>query len=79
MLTCEQLYQRASAFHDGELGPEERAQYQQHMELCPACETFYRSLEVTIRRAREALTVDPPPGLAEDMVAAVRARLGRSA
>lgn len=79
MLTCEQVYERASAFHDGELGPEDRVEYERHLELCPSCDNFYRSLEVTVRRAREALTVEAPPELTEEMVRAVRARLGRSA
>ena len=72
MVTCEDIYEQASAFHDGDLSPEGTEEFSRHLEVCVWCDNFYRSFELTVSRAREVLVREPPPGLAEAMVAEVR-------
>ena len=79
MDTCEDMYDRASAFHDGDLSPAEREAYEHHLETCPDCANFYASVRALIDRARDALSLEPPPGLAEEMVRSVRKELARGA
>ncbi|MBW1881273.1 MAG: zf-HC2 domain-containing protein [Deltaproteobacteria bacterium] len=79
MHTCEDMYNRASAFHDGDLLPPEREAYEHHLEVCPDCANFYHSFRATIDRARDVLSVEPPPGLAEELVRSVREKLAKGA
>jgi anti-sigma factor RsiW len=72
MIACHDIYDRASAFHDDDLSPAEREAYRRHLEACPPCDHFYRSFEATIRRARQALLVEPPPELAEELIRRIR-------
>ena len=79
MLSCHDIFDKASAFHDEDLPLEEHGAYRQHLEMCVQCEKFYRGFETTIHRARQALVVEVPPGLEEELVHRVRERLSKSA
>lgn len=74
MITCHDIYDRASAFHDDDLSPAEREAYRHHLQACLPCENFYRSFEATIERARQALLVAPPPDLGEELIQRIRKR-----
>jgi len=73
------MYDRASAFHDGDLPRVEREAYAHHLERCPNCANFYASFRALVDRAREALSVEPPPGLAEELVCSVHRELAKGA
>jgi anti-sigma factor RsiW len=73
------MYNKASAFHDGDLLPPELEAYERHLEACPNCANFYNGFRATIERARKAVSVEPPPDLAEELVRSVREKLAKGA
>ena len=76
-LGCRDVLQEASDYHDGDLGPGRKLGFERHLEFCPRCQAFYQSFEHTIRRTREAVQLDPPPGLRDALVREVMTRLAR--
>ena len=72
MLSCKDIYDHASAFFDEDHVIVDPVAYKQHLELCAACDNFYRSFQTTVTRAQQALHREAPPGLADEMVRLVR-------
>jgi anti-sigma factor RsiW len=76
MVTCKDVFEEASDFHDGFIDAERHDEFARHLESCAACGNFYRSFDLTIARAREAVLVDPPAEVVEAVAARVRRELG---
>ena len=62
-------------YADGELPSRQRAAFNQHLELCPACREYLSSYELTVKLARLAKTPDDEPVPASVPDALVRAIL----
>ena len=67
-----------SAFLDGELSAEDRAQVESHLRECPACAHEIEELAAVDAFARE-VPVQAPDGYFEALPARVRARVRRPA
>lgn len=79
MLTCEEAEPELSAYLDGELTPQERAELEAHLVLCEKCNAALSEIE----SARKALTslpkVSAPLTLKTNIGAAVRAEIASNA
>ena len=80
-MTCRELNDFISDYLSGVLLPSERAQFDQHLAVCPPCRRYLESYRLTIRAAKAAFT-DPdkpvtdevPAELVEAILAARRRR-----
>src|SRR5262245_52421617 len=61
-LTCSAVRQRLAAFHDDELGVQERIAVQAHVNICDGCQTELAGF----REVSFALRLAAPPGPADD-------------
>jgi anti-sigma factor (TIGR02949 family) len=60
---CERCEELLQPFLDRALSDEERAQAEQHLELCAYCRKRYRFEEALRRFVRQAVSEDMPPEL----------------
>jgi anti-sigma factor (TIGR02949 family) len=60
---CERCEELLQPFLDRELSDEERAQAEEHLDLCAYCRKRYRFEEALRRFVRQAVTEDMPPEL----------------
>jgi anti-sigma factor RsiW len=47
-MTCAELVELVTAYLEGTLSPEERAAFDEHLALCPGCETYLAQFRTTI-------------------------------
>jgi anti-sigma factor RsiW len=81
-MTCRTFIEFLMEYLDGELPPEERAVFDEHLAECPWCVAYLQNYRQTIRLEREALADDraPVPGDApEELVQAILAARPRAA
>lgn len=71
MSSCEKYMEMASAYLDGELSPEERAELLAHLEACPGCRAFY---EVIGGISDNMEVVEAPEGFAKGVMDALGER-----
>ncbi|MFD5117526.1 anti-sigma factor domain-containing protein [Streptomyces sp. NPDC058391] len=64
MITAD-LHTLTGAYALHALAPQERADFERHLEACPACSQEVRELAATAARLGQAVTVTPPPALKE--------------
>jgi anti-sigma factor (TIGR02949 family) len=60
---CERCEELLQPFLDRELSDEERAQAEEHLDLCSYCRKRYRFEEALRRFVRQAVSEDMPPEL----------------
>lgn len=58
---------------DGELGPEGRARFEEHLAACPACRREYRALTRAVAAFEAAPRLEPSPTFAAGVMRRVRA------
>jgi len=72
MTACRQFQEQLSALLDGELPPAEEARLREHLGQCPACRQTQADLARTVARIRSLEPVEPPPWLAERILAQIK-------
>jgi anti-sigma factor RsiW len=65
-MTCFEFTEFLMAYLDGELPPEQHAQFQEHMDRCPPCVRYLHSYRLTVRLGREAFA-DPDAAVSDDV------------
>jgi len=65
-MTCREFTDFLMAYLDGELPPEQHAQFRQHLDRCPPCVGYLRSYELTVRLERVAF-VEPDVAASESV------------
>lgn len=79
-LTCKKfILECLIEYEDGTMPAEERALFQEHMELCPPCLRFLTSYQATGKTLKLLKPDEIPPDLAQSVLAFVRSRAGRKA
>jgi hypothetical protein len=73
----EELRERLSAYLEGDLDADERARIERHLSGCPDCRREYRELRHTVDLLHALPAPDPPPDLADRVIARLRAGEGR--
>lgn len=71
MRTCEEYEALISAFIDGALADEDRAELMAHMAECPACQAYFDD-QIAIHDALADMEVKAPEGFADRVMAQVR-------
>jgi predicted anti-sigma-YlaC factor YlaD len=71
-LTCRDLAEFVADYQSGELAPDVRAAFDEHLAECPDCVTYLRTYADTIRLARGA-TEPAPAAVPEKLVRAILA------
>ena len=74
-MTCQEILDFLMMYLDGELPPEEAAQFEQHLGVCPACIEYLKTYQETIRLERAACAEDDAPckDVPEELVRAILA------
>jgi anti-sigma factor RsiW len=71
-LTCRELDEFLADYCAGELSPDDRAVFEQHLAECTDCATYLRNYGETVRLAREAYADGPVPAeVPEGLVRAI--------
>lgn len=70
-MNCDELADLLHDFVAGELSPEQRQHFEQHLCRCPPCGYFYQSYTVTIHLTRKLPTLAPPSGLLDRLLASL--------
>jgi anti-sigma factor RsiW len=70
-MTCRELAELLIDYVAGELEPEKSEHVKQHLVLCPPCEIYIQTYQVTIRLTRKLPPVPLPPELEKRLRAAV--------
>jgi anti-sigma factor RsiW len=71
-LTCRELTDCLADYFAGELGPHERALFEEHLAHCPDCVPYLRSYAETMRLAKDAYDDDQvPAGVPDGLVRAI--------
>jgi hypothetical protein len=73
----EELRERLSAYLEADLEASEQARVEEHLSGCPDCRREYRELRHTVDLLRGLPAPDPPPDLADRVIARLRAGEGR--
>jgi hypothetical protein len=73
-VSCRPYRELISGLLDGALTPAERERLQEHLGQCPACRESLEELRLTLERIKALGPVEPPPWLAEKILARVRAQ-----
>jgi anti-sigma factor RsiW len=80
-MTCREFIDFLMEFLNGELTPEQCAQFEAHLAECPDCVNYLHSYEETVRLGRAAfdeLDAPLPEGIPEDLVQAILAARGQT-
>jgi len=73
----QKLCERLSAYLEADLDAGERARIEEHLRGCPDCRREYRELRHTVDLLRRLPAPEPPPDLADRVIARLRAGEGR--
>jgi len=77
MITCQQILQTLTEYLEGDLSPEEKRDFEQHMEGCEPCHAFFRTYDKSRELARRTLREDDIPAELQERVRGfLRTRLG---
>jgi anti-sigma factor RsiW len=75
MITCRELIDFLMSYVDGELPPEQRAEFDRHLGACPPCRRYLDSYEQTVRLSKGLKEGDasPAPAAPEPLIQAILA------
>jgi len=74
-ITCRQLIDFIGSYRDNELTPDQRAEFERHLSVCPSCVNYLKTYEQTITLARASADDAVPEDVPELLVQAIlRAR-----
>jgi anti-sigma factor RsiW len=80
-MTCREFIDFLMEFLNGELTPEQSAQFEAHLAECPDCVNYLHSYEDTVRLGRAAfdkLDAPLPEGIPDDLVQAILLARGQT-
>ncbi|MFD9222736.1 anti-sigma factor domain-containing protein [Streptomyces sp. NPDC060064] len=72
-MTIADLHTLTGAYVLHALAPDERAEFERHLEVCPACAQEVRELAATVGKLGLAVAVTPPPALKQRVMRQVSA------
>jgi anti-sigma factor RsiW len=67
-LTCRELIEFLHRYLDGELAPEVRARFEEHLRECPPCGDYLASYRATMTLAADAFADDAEGPVSDDEV-----------
>jgi len=75
MISCNEVLAELSDYLDDQLTPEFRRALEAHLSHCRTCQVVYDSLHKSLRLVTETRSFDLPEGIAERILAKIRAKL----
>jgi anti-sigma factor ChrR (cupin superfamily) len=73
MLSCKDIFERASRYHDGDCGWRERLSIRLHLAICVHCRRYLKQLATTIRLVANLPPSPPEAPAMEDLMQRFRA------
>jgi anti-sigma factor RsiW len=76
VITCRELADFLMSYLEGELPPQERARFEEHLAVCPTCVRYVHTYQLAVRMGRESYREPeaPVPGdVPERLVTAILA------
>ena len=78
-ITCQELIDFIMGYLDNELPPDQRAEFDRHMAVCPSCVDYLKTYEKTVLLAKTCADDPVPDDVPESLVQAIlNAREARS-
>ena len=77
-MTCQQLIDFIGRYRDNELSPDERAEFDRHLGVCPSCVAYLKTYEQTVLLAKASADEPVPPEVPESLVKAILAARSKS-
>ncbi len=74
-MECKTIQESLSAYIDGALPPKEKDLVEEHLRLCRVCSETLGDLKKTVEQVRQIEEVEPPPWLAQKVMARVRSEV----
>ena len=71
-LTCKELVELVTEYLEESLPPHVRAQFEEHLALCPGCTTYLEQMRQTIRAMGELTEDSLEPGTRDELLALFR-------
>jgi anti-sigma factor RsiW len=71
-LTCQDLVELVTDYLEGALSPLDAERFEEHIDLCPMCQTHLEQLRVTIRELGRLRERDIDPDILAEMQARFR-------
>lgn len=66
-MNCQQVFDRLSAYLDGELTDEDRRAFEAHVDGCTQCSQFGAEFGAVVTALRRASKPETPPGLLDQL------------
>jgi anti-sigma factor RsiW len=66
-MTCAELVELVTEYLEEELSDVDRARFEEHIELCPMCQTHLQQLRITIRELGRLQESDIDPDVLAEM------------
>jgi anti-sigma factor RsiW len=71
-LSCQELVELVTEYVEGELPPDDRLRFEQHLETCDGCRQYLGQMRTTIELAGELKPADLMPEAEQALLAAFR-------
>lgn len=71
-LTCKELVELVTDYHEGTLSPHERRRFEEHLASCDGCVSYVESLRQAMRIVARLTEEDLLPEMERELVAAFR-------
>lgn len=75
MITCRELIEFLLEYRNGELTPQQRAVFDEHLAVCPPCVAYLDTYEKTIEMTKAAYSCPDHGEVPEELVQAILAAL----
>ena len=63
-MTCQELVELVTDYFDGALDEQARAAFDEHVSLCPGCDTYLAQMRAAVRIAHDTKALDERPEVA---------------
>jgi anti-sigma factor RsiW len=71
-LTCQELVELVTEYLEGALSPLDTERFEEHIDLCPMCQTHLEQLRITVRELGQLRERDIDPEILVEMQARFR-------
>ena len=68
-MTCQQLVELVTDYLEGAMSAADRARFEEHLAICPGCQTYLEQMRQTMRLVRDTEQLERRPEVAALMAA----------
>lgn len=70
-ITCQQLIDFIASYRENALTPDQRTEFERHLEVCPSCVAYLKTYEQTVLLAKASADEPVPDEIPEPLVKAI--------